>query len=233
MWVKICGTTNLEDAQLAVEAGADALGFVFAKSPREVTAERAGEIISGLGKDVEKIGVFVDADFDEIVSTVRTAGLTGVQIHGDIDGGLAARLRERFAEGSAGLERLRILQVLHFGVGEDALDERLNALRHSGAVDAVLVDSRTAQAQGGTGVSYDWQAARRSFLEAAAQLRMVVAGGLNPKNVREAIETLQPWGVDVVSGVEAAPGRKDPEKVRAFVKHARESAPHAGLAGGV
>jgi phosphoribosylanthranilate isomerase len=227
MWVKICGTTNLEDAQLAVEAGADALGFVFAKSPRQVTAERAGEIISGLGKDVEKIGVFVDADFDEIVSTVRTAGLTGVQIHGDIDGGLAARLRERFAAG------LKILQVLHFGAGEDALDGRLNALRRSGAVDGVLVDSRTAQAQGGTGVSYDWQAARRSFLEAAAQLRMVVAGGLTPENVREAIATLRPWGVDVVSGVEAAPGRKDPEKVRAFVKHARESAPHAGLAGGV
>lgn len=221
MWVKICGTTNLEDARVAVEAGADALGFVFAKSPRQVTAEQAGEIISALGKDVEKIGVFVDADFDGIVRTVLTAGLTGVQIHGPVDGGLAERLRERFAEGSSGAKRFKILQVLHFGAGEDALDERLVALRQCGAVDAVLVDSRTATAQGGTGVSYDWAAARRSFVNAAAQLRMVVAGGLTPENVREAIATLEPWGVDVVSGVEAAPGRKDPEKVRAFVERAR------------
>lgn len=226
MWVKICGTTNLDDARVAVEAGADALGFVFAKSSRWVTAEQAGEIVSGLGQTVvEKIGVFVDADFEEIVRNVQTAGLTGVQIHGAVDGGLAARLRERFAE------ELKILQVLHFGAGEDALDGRLNALRHSGAVDRVLVDSRTAQAQGGTGVSYDWAAARRSFLDTAGHLRMVVAGGLTPENVREAIATLEPWGVDVVSGVEAAPGRKDPEKVRAFVKHAREAALDAGLAG--
>ena len=233
MWVKICGTTNLDDARVAVEAGADALGFVFAKSPRQVTAVQAGEIVSGLKADVEKIGVFVDADFDGIVRTVLTSGLTGVQIHGPADLGLAERLRERFAEVTPGAERLRILQVLHFGPEEDALGERLDALRHSGAVDAVLVDSRTATAQGGTGIRFDWGAARRSFVEAAPQLRMVVAGGLSPANVREAIETLQPWGVDVVSGVEASPGRKDPEKVRAFVEHARAAALHEGSAGGV
>jgi phosphoribosylanthranilate isomerase len=233
MWVKICGTTNLKDAELAVEAGADALGFVFAKSPRQVAAEQAGEIISSLEQTVEKIGVFVDADFDGIVSTVLTAGLTGVQLHGAVRDGLAMRLRERFAEGVPGAERLRILQVLHFGAEEDALDERLSALRHSGAVDAVLVDSRSATAQGGTGIRFDWQAARQSFVEAAPQLRMVVAGGLSPANVREAIATLEPWGVDVVSGVEAAPGRKDPEKVRAFVEHARATALHVRSAGGV
>jgi phosphoribosylanthranilate isomerase len=233
MWVKICGTTNLEDARVAVEAGADALGFVFAKSPRQVTAEQAGEIVSGLGKDVEKIGVFVDADFDGIVRTVLTAGLTGVQIHGPADLGLAERLRERMAAGLPGLERFRILQVLHFGAEENALDERLRVLRHSGAVDAVLVDSRTATAQGGTGIKFDWQAARRSFLEAAPQLRMVVAGGLGPENVREAIATLEPWGVDVVSGVEAAPGRKDPKKVRAFVEQARAAALQVRSTGGI
>ncbi|MGC8550232.1 MAG: phosphoribosylanthranilate isomerase [Acidobacteriaceae bacterium] len=230
MWVKICGTTNLEDARVAVEAGADALGFVFAKSPRRVTAAEAGEIISRLGQTVvEKIGVFVDADFEGIVETVLTAGLSGVQLHGDLDSDLALRLRERFTESA---ERLRILQVLHFGAEESALDERLAALRQSGAVDAVLVDSQTAQAQGGTGVRYDWAAARRSFA-AAADLRMVVAGGLRPENVGEAIATLDPWGVDVVSGVEAAPGRKDPEKVRAFVELARSAALHLGSAGGV
>lgn len=236
MWVKICGTTSLEDAHVAVEAGADALGFVFAQSPRRVTAEQAGEMISGLGKDVETIGVFVEEDFDGIVSTVLTAGLTGVQLHGPVDKGLAERLRERFAEGAPGAKHFKILQVLHFGADEDALDtldKRLNALRQSGAVDAVLVDSRTAQAQGGTGVRYDWAAARRSFVDAAAQVRMVVAGGLNPENVREAIETLEPWGVDVVSGVEAAPGRKDAEKVRAFVEQARAAALRVGSTGGV
>ncbi len=226
MWVKICGTTNLEDARVAVEAGVDALGFVFAKSPRRVTAEQAGEIVSRLGQTVEKIGVFVDEDFDGIVRTVLTAGLTGVQLHGPVDTGLAVRLRERFAEG------LKILQVLHFGAGEDALDERLNALRRAGAVDAVLVDSQTAQAQGGTGVKYDWAAARRSFVDAAGHLPMVVAGGLTPENVREAIATLEPWGVDVVSGVEAAPGRKDREKVRAFVERARVAALQERSAGG-
>lgn len=224
MWVKICGTTSLKDAQVAVEAGADALGFVFAESPRQVTAEQAREIISGLGKDVEKIGVFVDEEIDGIVETVRTAGLTGVQIHGAGDEGLALRLRERFAEGAPHAQRLTILQVLHFGAGENALDEKLAALQRSDSVDAVLVDSRTAQARGGTGIQYDWAAARRSFGEAAAHLRMVVAGGLRPENVREAIETLHPWGVDVVSGVEATPGRKDAAKVRAFVENARAAA---------
>lgn len=198
-----------------------------------MTAEQAGEIISRLEKDVERIGVFVGAGFDEIVSTVRTAGLTGVQFHGDADEGLALRLRERFAEGSAGARRLRILRVLHFWAGENALDERLAPLRRSDAVDAVLVDSRTATARGGTGIRFDWEAARRSFVEAAPQLRMVVAGGLTPENVREAIETLQPWGVDVVSGVEAAAGRKDAAKVRAFVEVAREAGLGARSAAGV
>lgn len=237
MWVKICGTTNLDDARVAVEAGADALGFVFAKSPRQVTAEQAREIISQLGQNVEKIGVFVDAGFDEIVSTVLTAGLTGVQIHGDGDEGLAVRLRERFGEGSAGQESLRILQVLHFwagaGVGEHALDEKLAVLGRNGAVDAVLVDSRTAQAWGGTGIRFDWEAARRSFAEAASRLRMVVAGGLGPENVGDAIAMLDPWGVDVVSGVEASPGRKDAAKVRAFVENARAAALQLHKAAGI
>lgn len=238
MWVKICGTTNLDDARVAVEAGADALGFVFAESPRRVTAEQAREIVSELGQSsrqgqaVEKIGVFVDADFDGIVNAVLTAGLTGVQIHGDGDEGLAVRLRERFA----GQERLRILQVLHFWAGADvwehALDDKLAVLGRNGAVDAVLVDSRTAQARGGTGIRFDWEAARRSFVD-APWLRMVVAGGLGPENVGDAIATLDPWGVDVVSGVEAAPGRKDAAKVRAFVENARAAALQVRKAAGV
>jgi phosphoribosylanthranilate isomerase len=92
------------------------------------------------------------------------------------------------------------------------------------AVDAVLIDSRTAKAVGGTGVAFDWRAAQSSFLRSAPHLRLIVAGGLNPNNVSSALYTLQPWGVDVASGVEASPGRKDPAKVRAFVDAVRKAA---------
>lgn len=233
MWVKICGTTSLEDAQLAVDAGADALGFVFAASPRRVAVEQAREIIAGLGQDVEKIGVFVDEDYGQIVSSVLSAGLTGVQLHGSERKGqrLAQRLRKRFADGTAQSKRLAILRVLHY---DETLDTQLAELSEDDAVDAVLVDSRSGHARGGTGIQFDWQAASQSFFASAPHLRMIVAGGLNPENVREAIQTLHPWGVDVVSGVEAAPGRKDAAKVKEFVAAARaaagmsESAPAAG-----
>jgi phosphoribosylanthranilate isomerase len=232
MWIKICGTTNLADAQLAVEAGADALGFVFAASPRRMTAAQVAEITRALPKaielpgSVETIGVFADAGFDEIVTAVHEGGLTGVQLHSDVDlvPDLAMRLREEFSHGAPHSERLTILQVLHFHSEGDALQEQLAELGQNPALDAVLVDSRTPQARGGTGICFDWQAASRGFLSAARQLRVIAAGGLKPENVREAIETLRPWGVDVASGVEAAPGRKDPARVKEFIATARAAA---------
>lgn len=213
MWIKICGNTNLEDAQLAVEAGADALGFVFARSPRRVDAAAVSRITLHLPDTVEKYGVFVDADFDEIVRAVDQSGLTGVQLHVTQDSRLSSRLREHF--GSA----LKILRVLHYA---QDFETQLRALQQDESLDAVLIDSRTATAVGGTGTTFDWQAARRSFLNPAS--RLIAAGGLNPENVTEAIRVLQPWGVDVVSGVEAAPGRKDPERVRNFIRTARAAA---------
>jgi len=232
MWIKICGTTNLADAQLAVEAGADALGFVFAASPRRVTAAQVAEITRALPRaielpgSIEKIGVFADADFDEIVAAVREGGLTGVQLHSDVESvpDLAMRLREEFSHGAPHSERLTILQVLHFSSEGDTLQEQLAALGQNDALDAVLVDSRTPVARGGTGICFDWQAASRGFLSAAGQLRVIAARGLKPQNVREAIETLRPWGVDVASGVEAAPGRKDPARVKEFIATARAAA---------
>ena len=213
LWVKICGNTSLEDAQLAVDAGADALGFVFAASPRHVTAEQVAAITAQLPASVEKIGVFVDTSLDEIVSTVRACGLTGVQIHSVVVADAAARLRAEL--GAA----LRILRVVHFGPG---------ALQYADAyladpnVDGLLVDSRTATAVGGTGIAFDWaHAAETLFQNPNGRKHLVAAGGLSPDNVAEAIATLRPWGVDVVSGVEAAPGRKDGAKVRAFVANAR------------
>ncbi len=236
MWTKICGNTNFEDAQHAVHAGAHALGFVFAPSPRRVTAEQVRSIAQRLPDNVELYGVFVDASFDEIVSTVNAAGLTGVQLHSNPDAALPLRLREHFAA-QPGRRRLGILSVLHFTEGLKAgdlkaadLDAQLASLAQNHAVDAVLIDSRTAEAVGGTGISFDWQAARSSFLRKAPHLRLIAAGGLTPDNIAEAIHTLSPWGVDVVTGVEAAPGRKDPARVSAFLRRAHEAAVLATVA---
>ncbi len=217
MWIKICANTTLEDAQLAAEAGANAVGFIFAPSPRQVTPDAVRAITPRLPRNVEKYGVFVNAGFEEIVETVQHAGLTGVQLHSSNESGLALRLREHFAELPV-RGRLGLLHVLHYG---PAFAAQMLELRQDHAVDAVLVDSRTARAVGGTGLRFDWQAASRSFLAAAPHLRLVAAGGLSPENVAEAIYTLQPWGVDVSSGVEAAPGRKDTARVREFVAAAR------------
>jgi phosphoribosylanthranilate isomerase len=217
MWVKICGNTSLDDALLAVDAGADAVGFVFAESPRRVTRRQVLTITSKLPASIEKFGVFVDPSFNEVVETVTESGLTGVQLHTTSDPGLARRLREHFAA-IPGYGYLNILRVLHYGSG---LDAQLSALAHDHASDALLIDSSTAKAVGGTGITFDWRAAQGSVLRHAPHLRMVIAGGLRPENVAEAIDTLRPWGVDVVSGVEAAPGRKDAAKVKAFVETAR------------
>jgi phosphoribosylanthranilate isomerase len=220
MWIKICANTSLEDAQLAVNAGADAVGFVFAESPRQVTRKQVSEIAPLLPKAIEKYGVFVNSSFDEIVATVLECGLTGVQLHATSDPDLALRLRGHFASMPT-RGRLSILRVLHYTSDFDA---ELKELSHDHAVDAVLIDSRTAKAVGGTGVAFDWRAAQTSFLRSAPHLRLIVAGGLRPENVANAIYTLQPWGVDVASGIEAAPGRKDTAKLKAFVGAARRAA---------
>ena len=230
LWIKICGNTSLEDALLAVEAGApadrsssagweagaDAVGFVFAPSPRQVTAEQVAAIVPHLPTTVEKIGVFVDATLDEIAATVQSCGLTGVQLHFEAEPELPARLRERLGP------ELRILRVVHFGTGAAKLvSDQIAEHARNPHIDAVLVDSRMAESVGGTGVSFDWATARKTLFQNAQERKLVAAGGLNPENVTEAIATLRPWGVDVASGVEAEPGRKDPNKVREFETRAR------------
>lgn len=219
MWIKICGNTNLEDARFAAECGANAVGFVFAPSPRQIEAGLVQRIIEKLPRQVEKFGIFVDAGFDEIVSTVTACALTGVQLHRSPDAGLPLRLREHFAQLPY---RLGILRVLHYKAHE--FDRELAESSRDRALDAVLVDSSTARAVGGTGTSFDWLAAQSSFLRAAPHLRLIAAGGLAPENVKQAIHTLRPWGVDVVSGVESAPGKKDPARVLAFIRSAQQAA---------
>lgn len=215
IWVKICANTSLADAQLAVDAGADAVGFVFAPSPRRVTPEQIAAITPHLPVQLEKIGVFVDADFATIAGTVELAGLTGVQLHSNVPGDLPEKLRDRFGPG------LRLLRVIHFG--EDAT-RQLQMARADTRIDAVLVDSRTANAVGGTGIAFDWQAARETIFSGDSQLKLIAAGGLTPANVAEAIAKLRPWGVDVASGVESSPGKKDAGKVREFLVNARATA---------
>ena len=212
LWIKICGNTSLADAQLAAEAGADAVGFVFAPGPRRVTLSDVSAIIPHLPPSLEKIGVFVEASFCEIASTVAACALTGVQLHWDAPPDLPADLRARFGPS------LRIFGVVHFNP-EAAKDGA--RIFSDPSVDAILIDSRTATASGGTGQTYDWAAAGRSLFGRSAQLKLIAAGGLTPENVAEAIATLRPWGVDVVTGVEAAAGRKDSAKLRAFIANTR------------
>jgi phosphoribosylanthranilate isomerase len=216
IWIKICGNTSLADARLAVDAGADAVGFVFAPSPRQVTAAEAAAIIAHLPPAVEKIGVFVDAKLEDIYSTVRACGLTGVQLHFNAAAALPGKLHERLGP------HLRILRVIHFESGsKDAISSTLTEYAESPHIHAVLIDSRTATTVGGTGIPFDWPEARKTIFSDAGKLKLIAAGGLNPSNVKKAIATLRPWGVDVVSGVEAVPGHKDAKKVQEFVKRAR------------
>ncbi|MGA1983532.1 MAG: phosphoribosylanthranilate isomerase [Acidobacteriaceae bacterium] len=224
MWVKICGNTNLEDAALAVELGADAVGFVFAASPRQVTAAQVAAITRRLDGRVERVGVFDSRDVEEIARTAAEAGLTAVQLHGGLDEGLLERLAERLAG------RVRMIQTLHWAVGDGAatasaeqLAGQIGCVAALGLVDRVLIDSKLGSAMGGTGVAFNWGAARKILASAPAGVRLIVAGGLRPDNVAQAIAQLVPWGVDVSSGVEASPGRKDPALMERFIGNARRA----------
>jgi phosphoribosylanthranilate isomerase len=214
-WVKICGITNLEDALTAVEAGADALGFVFyEKSPRSIGSEAAWRIVKELPSAVEKIGVFVNQFEDSICSLADEAGLSAIQMHGDNEDPHVADLIVK--------RRPHLKIVVSISMCRPK-PEDWAMLWHPDVVHAFLVDSGGSSKHGGTGQRFDWQTGRRS-VEAIANLgRVVVAGGLTPSNVAEAIRILKPWGVDVSSGVEAMPGKKDPEKVRAFVSAVRQA----------
>ncbi len=213
LWIKICGNTSMADARLSAEAGADAVGFVFAPSPRRVNPQQVAEIVPHLPPALEKIGVFVDTTLNEIVATIETTGLTGVQLHWNAPPDLPAKLRERFGP------KLRVVRVVHF---DEASFEHATAVAQDPHIDAILLDSCSATAVGGTGRTYDWAlAGKKLFQDSEARKPIIAAGGLTPANVGEAVAALRPWGVDVVSGVELTPGRKDAAKVRAFIGNAR------------
>jgi phosphoribosylanthranilate isomerase len=233
MFIKICANTNLADAQLAAELGADAVGFVFAPSKRLVTAEQVAEITPHLPDNVLPVGVFATADAQEIIAAVRAAGLRGVQLHHAPDPTLAEELNCAF-EG-----HVQLIQAVPYAIDaadRAAADERfvaaLTTALRTPAISAVLLDAARGNASGGLGVAFDWAHAAalvgRAYDAAAIDGRdlpkLIVAGGLSAENVGDAIATLRPWGVDVASGVEASPGRKDPERLREFLAAARHSA---------
>lgn len=210
IWVKICGTTNLQDARSSLAAGADALGFIFAPGPRRVTPEQARKMVAALPNGVQTVGVFVNEMEEAVLDTVRQAGLSAVQLHGDEPAEFARNLKNQ-------LPAIKVLLAIPF----DSLPKRANAAKAAGsAIDALVVDGAPVHLRGGAGISFDWARAKRQFAE-LGPIKVAVAGGLTPENVADPIRTLRPWGVDVVSGVESSPGKKDPEKLVAFVRAVR------------
>jgi phosphoribosylanthranilate isomerase len=210
--------TNLEDALAAVDAGADAVGFVFyEKSPRSISVEAAREIVEKLPEGVEKVGVFVDLESEQIRETVLAVGLGAVQLHGDKSMNCLWEDLRPSAQ-SVGASRLipmmyaETLRDRGFLINQDVRDQ----------IFAILLDSRSDGTPGGTGTTFDWESTRDIVQAISLTVPVIVAGGLTPANVSEAMRLFQPFGVDVASGVEARPGKKDPEKVRAFVKAVRE-----------
>jgi phosphoribosylanthranilate isomerase len=228
MFIKICANTNLEDARLAAELGVDAVGFVFAPSKRQVLPERVEEIVDELPDGVEKVGVFATDDPYEIEHYVACVGLTVAQIHGAFDAEMVRALSAEFGG------ELKIIQTVAYAVdaidradADERFERTLEAVFDEPAVWAVLIDAAKSGASGGLGVAFDWahvaEIVQRAIGAREPRPRVILAGGLNAENVAQAIEALKPWGVDVASGVEASPGRKDPARLRAFVDAARKA----------
>ncbi len=213
-WVKICGMTNLEDALVAVDAGADAVGFVFyEKSPRCVTVEAAREIVKNLPTKVDKVGVFVNEEPERVSAIADECGLTAVQFHGD-----EHRDPKKYSTGGMTFFCLPMTELLSELRGRSGF----LGIPEFPKEAVLMLDSGNQQQRGGTGKPFAWGEAR-SFMEMLrTRYSVVIAGGLTQSNVAWAIQYLKAWGVDVVSGVEASPGKKDPEKVRAFVRAVRE-----------
>ncbi len=200
--VKICGITNAGDARVAADVGADAVGLIFAASPRRVGVEEARGISIALPENVIRVGVFVDAEPAEVLRISRQVGLDLAQLHGDEPPEVVAAIR------GAGLPVMKALRVRN--ARALAAVERYEA-------DLFLLDAWSAKAQGGTGERFDWELAKSLI----GRDNIVVSGGLGPGNVREAIEYFEPFGVDASSSLEEWPGKKSDERVRRFVGEAK------------
>ena len=202
--VKICGITSAEDACRAVESGADAIGLMFyEKSPRHVTLAEAAWISRAVPPFISKVGVFVNSDRETVEEAVQYCGLDALQFHGEETPSFCESFLPRKTIKAFRVKDAATLEVL---------------LEYYGRVDAVLLDSYVAGQRGGTGATFNWDLARRAK---EGGVPVVLAGGLTPDNVAKAVRLVGPYGVDVSSGVESAPGRKDGEKVAAFIRAAK------------
>ena len=202
VFTKVCGITNPGDAREAADAGADAIGMIFAESPREVNVEEARRISVALPDGVLKVGVFVDAEPEEVLQTAREVGLDLAQLHGDETPETVAAIR------GAGLPVMKALRVRNA--------EALAEIQSYGA-DLIMLDAWSTRARGGTGETFDWGLAK----SVKGRGNIVVSGGLTPENVREAIEFFEPYGVDASSSLEEKPGKKSGERLRRFVRAAK------------
>ena len=200
---KVCGITTPEDALAAAGSGADAVGLVFAESPRRLKVEQAREIAAILPDGVLKVGVFVNEKSEEVLRIAREIGLDYAQLHGDESPETVTLLRE------GGVKVIKALRVRGAGSLE-AMDDY--------EADLFLLDAWSEKARGGTGERFDWETAK----SIKGRGNILVSGGLTPENVREAIRFFEPYGVDASSSLEDAPGKKNAERVRRFVSAARE-----------
>jgi phosphoribosylanthranilate isomerase len=202
--VKICGITSLEDASSAADAGADALGFIFHEpSPRFISLEAAASIAQTLPLHIIRVGVFVDARKELVLQAIAGCGLNLLQFHGNESPDYCLQF------GLMSMKAFRIRDAASLKVLADY------------PTDAWLLDSHVADKLGGTGETFNWELARQARLLGRP---IFLAGGLTPRNVADAVRQVQPYAVDVSSGVESSPGKKDPEKVRAFIKAAKAAA---------
>jgi len=220
VWIKICGMTNRADALAAAEAGADAIGMLFAPSTRRVSIEQGREIACALPPHVEKVGLFYDESASTIEEIADDVGLTAVQLHGDESPDFVAGL----FRGDGRRSHVRVFKTIH--VTHDVPPD-VGPYLHDDIVDAFLLDTVVKDpvtgvvSRGGTGHTFDWFRNGALVEQLAARTRVIVAGGLSPVNVGDAVRIMHPWGVDVCSGVEREPGKKDLHKVREFVTAAR------------
>lgn len=205
--VKICGITNLEDVLLCERFGADEIGLNFyPQSKRYVSPEEAGGLVKGLNSSVRRIGVFVNPTKEDILFARKLAGLDAVQLHGDETPEFVSEIRM-----DTDIEIIKAVRIR-------STDDIAN-LREFNA-DAILLDTFSTNGIGGTGETFDWDIARR-----ASQLvkKIYLAGGLNAANIRAAIQIVKPYAVDVASGVESSPGKKDAKKLEAFINNAKSA----------
>ncbi len=200
--VKVCGITTPGDARVAAGSGADAIGFVFAESPRKVSVEGAREIAAALPDGVLKVGVFVNEEPAEVLRIAAEVGLDYAQLHGDETSEVVDAVHE------GGLKVIKALRVR----GADSL----SAMEGYGA-DLFLLDAYSENVRGGTGERFDWGMAK----SLKGRDNILISGGLTPENVREAVRFFEPYGVDASSSLEDTPGKKNEERVRRFVSAAK------------